>query len=282
MNSFSDNENLSSVAEHSYDEVENLMKALKLGVMKETWQQRRAQPDFAAMSSSEQLYELLNAEYAKRRTRGYEKRVRRLNLPSTAKSSIIEQRRAQYGLSKTQLEMLVGFEWRRHISSIIVTGACGTGKTDLLCALLDAACLKALKCRYIRHSEMAMFLCTAFASDDPSKYPQLLKEYSNFDLIAIDDFCSEDAAPRRNEGSVMREWLDICHIRGCNILLASQKSPKGWHAYYGGGTAADAVLDRLLSSHSDIKLTGDSRRSKAAVDITYKPAGDEKEPANEQ
>lgn len=91
MNGFSDNESLSSIAEHSCDEVERLMKALKLGDMKETWQQRRALPDFATMSFTEQLYELLNAEYARRHTRSYEKRLRRLNLPSAAKSGIIEQ-----------------------------------------------------------------------------------------------------------------------------------------------------------------------------------------------
>ena len=71
--------------------------------------------------------------------------------------------RASRGLDRHQITMLAGCDWVRHARTILITGATGTGKTWLSCALAQQAARNGFTVLYTRTTRLLQELRVALS-----------------------------------------------------------------------------------------------------------------------
>ena len=123
---------------------------------------------------------------------------------------------------------------------MIVTGACGIGKSFLACAFVERACRRGFTARYVR---MPSLLHELAVGRGDGSYARLLVRLTRFDLLAMDDWM---LAPLRD--AERRDLTEVIEDRAerASTLIASQLPVTDWHAVIGGPNQADAICDRLL------------------------------------
>jgi len=152
---------------------------------------------------------------------------------------------------------------------VLITGATGTGKSFLACALGHAACRHGLSVRYYRFSRLLSDL--ALARGDGS-YAKMLERLAKTELLILDDF---GLAPLTD--SERRDLLEVLEDRyGRRATLVTSQLPLDhWHEVIGDPTFGDAILDRLIHHAHRITLKGASMRRKSAAPSTAAvPAAD--------
>ena len=144
------------------------------------------------------------------------------------------------------------------LATIVVSGATGTGKTYLACALAHQACRCGYRALYRRASRLYDELQLARAD---GSYGRLLSRIAKPDVLVLDDW---GLAPlKAAERQDLLEILDDRHGTRSTIVV-SQLPVDRWHEVIGDPTIADAICDRLVHTAHRISLKGPSRRKKGA------------------
>ena len=141
---------------------------------------------------------------------------------------------------------------------MIVTGATGTGKTYVACALAQQACRTGFRAIYRRVPRLLDELALAHAD---GTYTRLLGRLAKIDVLVLDDW---GLAPLREQER--RDLLEILEDRygARSTIITSQLPVEKWHDYLADPTIADALLDRVVHNAHRIKLKGPSRRKPEA------------------
>jgi len=162
-------------------------------------------------------------------------------------------------LDKALMLSLASGDWIKKGLNILITGATGTGKSYLACALTHKACLEGFSARYWRMPRLMDALAIARAD---GSYGKMMAELAKYDLLILDDW---GLAPMvRQQRHDLLEMIEDRHgLR--STLVTSQLPVDSWHEYIGDSTLADAILDRLVHSAYRIKLKGDSMRKKQST-----------------
>lgn len=167
--------------------------------------------------------------------------------------------RASRGLDRGVITALAGGDWLRHARNVLLTGATGSGKTWLACALARQAARGGFSVLYVRAARLFDELQVAHGD---GSFARRLAQLARLDLLVIDDFAiSPMGAAERND---LLELLDD-RIGTRSTLITSQLPVKAWHTYLNDPTLADAILDRVVhSSHKiDLKATKSLRDTEA-------------------
>ncbi|EPU3724760.1 TPA: IS21-like element ISEc12 family helper ATPase IstB, partial [Escherichia coli] len=138
--------------------------------------------------------------------------------------------------------------------NILLTGATGSGKTFLACALGHNACRQGYKVYYYRLKAL-MEQCYQGHAD--GRYSKLLTRLNNSDLLLLDDWGLEPLSSEQR--SDLLEIVDLMYQRG-SIIVVSQLPVENWYKMIGDSTHADAILDRLVHGSIKIELKGESMR----------------------
>ena len=175
--------------------------------------------------------------------------------------------RTPRGLDKQLILSLASCDWIKKANNILLTGATGTGKSYLACALAHKACLEGYTVRYTRLPRLVEEIAMARAD---GSYGKLMLELARTDLIILDDWgLAAMTRPQRHD------LLEILEDRNSlkSTIVTSQLPVEAWHEYIGDPTLADAILDRLVHSAYKINLKGESMRKKnATLTIQKHPA----------
>lgn len=134
--------------------------------------------------------------------------------------------------------------------NIIITGASGSGKTWIACALGMAACTKHFSVRYIRLPELLDELAIARRE---GAHQRVIDQYAKVKLLIIDEWLLTSVNER--EAKDLFEVVETRYLRGSTILC-SQFKTGGWHDKIGQSTLADAILDRLVHNAHHIFIAG--------------------------
>ena len=123
-----------------------------------------------------------------RRSRSCAKAVRSTTrtakLRQTATAEDVDFRKPR-GLDRTLFLHLAGCDWIREHRHCLITGACGTGKSFIACALGDRACRDDLSVLYRRSSRL--FGALALARGD-GRYARLMRQLARVNLLILDDW----------------------------------------------------------------------------------------------
>jgi DNA replication protein DnaC len=205
------------------------------------------------LSFDERLGMLLDAESLDRENQRTSARLRHAKLRLDASMEDLKIK-ASRGLDRATTVSLASCDWLRDKRNIFITGATGSGKTYLSCALAHSACRQGYSSIYYRAP--SLFDDLAIAKAD-GRYKRILAALANKSLLILDDFGLEKLNTENR-----RDLLEIMEMRYGNssTIIASQFEVKLWHDIIGDPTLADAILDRLVHNGHEIKVKGKSLR----------------------
>jgi DNA replication protein DnaC len=229
--------------------------------MASTWLDQDRSPDTIALPFDERLALIVDAEMLARENARLVKNLKdaKLRIADACMEGIDFPRSRE--VDKAVVRTLATCRWVSEHQTVIVTGATGTGKSYIACALAHQACRKGLRAMYRRVPRLFDELRLARAD---GSYPRLLARIAKIDLIVLDDFA---IAPLTDESR--RDLLEILEDRYAlrATVFTSQLEPDLWHDYLADPTVADAICDRVLHGAHRLALKGPSRRkTKASID----------------
>lgn len=230
--------------EHTLDQ----LRRLRLDGMVRGIEEQATSSAAAALAFDERFTLLVQREIAWRDDRRVQRLLKAAKLKvSTACIEDINWR-ASRALDRALIAALAGGDWLRHAQNCLITGATGSGKTWLSCALAHQAARSGFSVLYTRAARLFDELHVAHGD---GSFARRLAQLARLDLIVIDDFATSPmTAPERND---LLELLDD-RVGTRSTLITSQLPIKAWHTYLDDPTLADAILDRIVHSSHKIEL----------------------------
>ena len=231
------------------------LRELKLSGMASSYSSQLELPLNQQLETHELLAHLVQAETLHRsneKTATYLK-LAKLRLPATTHQ--IECSVAR-GLTKQQLSLLMEGSYLKGGEPLLITGATGSGKSFLACALGHHACSMGHRVAYLN---MNRFTERIMLAKLDGTYLKVLNHYERMPLIILDDF---GLTPM--DHTMRIALLQILEDRYAkkSIIITSQLPVSKWHQFIGEPTLADAIMDRLTAKAHRLELKGQSRRTK--------------------
>lgn len=226
---------------------------LRLTGMAQALEEQLRMTDMESLAFEDRLGLLLERETTVRDDRRLTRllQMAKLSLPAAVEDIDFRQPR---GLDRSVVLRLAGSQWIHQHDNVMVSGATGTGKSYLACALGHSACRHGLSTRYYRFSRLLGELALARAD---GSYTKLLARLAKAHLLVLDDFGLSPLTDTER-----RDLLEVLEDRYGRraTLITSQLPFDHWHDVLGDATFADAILDRLVHNAHKITLKGASMR----------------------
>lgn len=231
-------------------------KMVELGYkgMKEAYARQMEDTQYHHLGFEERLYQLLDAQalFLKNKRIIMNHRLSKIKDKQASMDAIDYQ--SSRHINRSQIKSLSTLEFIQKKHNIIITGKTGTGKSYLAQAFANKAIFDGLKVYYVRTPSL---LEEIRLSRIDGTYTNLLKKYSRFKLLILDDFgvtpMQEDDATNLFE--IIEDRTEIN-----STIITSQLPVKEWYIYLNNNTIADAILDRIVHSSHRIELEGESMR----------------------
>ena len=236
------------------------LRDLHLPAMAKAYSGQLELPVSDALGFDERLALLVQAEIESRRDKKLVRLLKAANLKD--KGACLEE--LDFGnnrnIDKSFVANLADCRWIRKGCNLLITGACGTGKTYLVSAFGNAACRRGYSVRSFR---LPRLLVDMQIGRGDGSWDKILRDLKKPDLLILDDFGLAPLEPLQ-----CRDFLEVVEDRynSASIIVASQLPVSSWHGVFADATIADAVLDRLLQSAHRFELKGPSRRIRTFPD----------------
>src|SRR3984957_15368191 len=232
------------------------LKSLKLHGMLQALEEQQQTPTIQALSFEERIALIVDRERLYRDNQRKSRLLRGAHLKVAAACIEDINYKAARGLDKKQIAPLPTGEWIRRSQNVLITGATGSGKTWLSCALAQQCCRQGASVTYWRVPRLIEELRVAHGD---GRYIKFLKSTAKASLLVLDDWGL--TALSTQDRADLLEILDD-RVNAGATLITSQLPVDTWHAYLGDPTLADAILDRLVhqSHRIELKIPGQSMR----------------------
>lgn len=230
------------------------LKQLKLTGMAQAYQGLVTMPLQDQLTLHEAIARLAEAEIQQRsqhRTQMY------LKLSKLRYNALIEHLHCSpaRNFTKEQLAVLADCSFIEQAKNVLITGATGSGKSYLACALGRQACTMGFKVLYLG---MTRFLEKVAQARLDGTYVKLLNQLEKAHLIILDDF-----GLHQMDNNTRLSLLQILEDRYAKkpVIVTSQLPVGSWFEYLSEPTLADAIMDRLSANAHHIELKGESLRT---------------------
>ena len=230
------------------------LRTLKLDGLAAGLEEQLAQTGLTALSFEERIALLVDRETHHRNDRKLVRLLKQARLKhGQATIEDIDTQPAR-GLDRRAVMSLALGDWVESGHSVLITGATGSGKSWLACALAQYACRRGKSALYQRVPRLQEELRIRHGSGAFGKW---LVQLAKIDVLLLDDWGmgAIDSATRS-------DLLEIIDDRAANkaTIITSQLPIEHWHAWIGDATIADAILDRIMQRNHRFTLTGESLR----------------------
>jgi DNA replication protein DnaC len=237
-----------------YSTVINKIEELGYKGFKEAYIRQIEDINYHSLSFEERLYQLLEAQeiFLKNKRIAINHKLSKIKNKQASIEDIDYHSNRE--INKSQILSLSSLDFINLKQNIIITGKTGTGKSYIAQALANRAIHNGYRAYYIRTPSL---LEEIKISRIDGTYTNLLRKYSKFKLLILDDFgispISIDDATNLFE--IIEDRTEIN-----STIITSQLPVKEWYGYLNNNTIADAILDRIIYSSHRITLSGDSMR----------------------
>jgi DNA replication protein DnaC len=232
----------------------NKINDLNYQGLKEAYLRQIEDTSYHQLSFEERLYNLLDSQEIFL----HNKRIATNLRASKIKDKLAAVEDIEYNtkrnIDRQSMQALITMDFIRNHQNIIITGKTGTGKSFAAQALANRAILDGFKVFYIRVPTLLEEIKIARAD---GTYTNLLRRYSRFQLLVLDDFgvSQMSADDATNLFEIIEDRTEVN-----SLIITSQLPVSQWYDYLNTGTVADAILDRVAHSSHRIELEGESMR----------------------
>jgi len=207
----------------------------------------------------ELLSQVLGPQADLRRQRAIDRRIREARFREPMTLDGFDWAFNAQTIDRRQIETLATAEFIRRGDNLVIAGQSGVGKSRIVQSLGRAACAQGYRVRYITSAELLYDLTASLADHS---LPERLRYYSNFDLLAIDEF-GFDRIERAESGQAASLLYKVVDSRGPkrSTAMVTNISFEAWADYLGDAPLAMAILDRLVDGAIVLKIDGRSYRA---------------------
>jgi len=226
---------------------------LRLPAFRDGLREQISNPQYAQLSFEDRLLLLVDLECTRRLDSRTKRRLKLAEFPMRATVEDLDLS-PERGLERRLVLELSQCNWIDKALNILVSGATGTGKSYLACALGGAACKSGYSVHYLHTSR---FLHTLTHARQDGSYLNLLRSLSRTEVLILDDWMRDPI-----QLSAAQDLLEVFDDRfgKSATIIVSQVPVSDWHARFPDPTLADAILDRTVHNAYSLSLLGDSQR----------------------
>jgi DNA replication protein DnaC len=232
----------------------NKINDLNYQGLKEAYLRQIEDTSYHQLSFEERLYNLLDSQEIFLHNKRIATNLRASKIKDKLAAVEDIEYNAKRNIDRQSMQALITMDFIRNHQNIIITGKTGTGKSFAAQALANRAILDGFKVFYIRVPTLLEEIKIARAD---GTYTNLLRRYSRFQLLVLDDFgvSQMSADDATNLFEIIEDRTEVN-----SLIITSQLPVSQWYDYLNTGTVADAILDRVAHSSHRIELEGESMR----------------------
>jgi DNA replication protein DnaC len=229
------------------------LQDLKLSGMHESYKTQLELPLNQQLEGHELLAHLLQSEKHHRGNERLAALLRAAKLRYAAQPQSVECNAAR-NLTKANWAQLMEGNYITASENILITGATGSGKSHLACALGYQACQLGVRTRYFNMNRLIESISIARTE---GSYLKFINQLERVPVIILDDLGLQTM--NKNMKLTILQILEDRYGKK-SIIVTSQLPVETWYEYFDEPTLADAIMDRMTAKCHRIELTGESRR----------------------
>ena len=194
------------------------------------------------MTFSERLGMLVDIEYSSRKSNRLKRLIKAAEFDQPEACVMDINYQSGRKLNKDLILRLATCEYITEYHNVFITGATGSGKSYLACALGMEACKQFYKTKYVRMPDLLLDL--KMARED-NTYKKVMGKYANPMLLILDEWLL--LTPTEEEKIDIMELLHRRRKKSSTIFCSQYRS-EGWYEQLGGAASplADAIIDRII------------------------------------
>jgi DNA replication protein DnaC len=205
------------------------------------------------------LDRLLGAEASARRERAVARRIREASFAESKTLEGFDWNFNPRTFDRVQMEELATGDFIRRCTNLLMVGWSGIGKSHIIQALGQKACVHGYRVLYRTSSQLLADLTASLAD---KTLPARLRRYANPDLLIIDEFGFDkiERAECPEAAHLLYKIIASRNQKRSTALVTNVDFEK-WGDYLPDGPLAMAFLDRLVEGAIILKLKGKSYRA---------------------
>jgi DNA replication protein DnaC len=236
------------------EELEQLMKNLRLKRMIEIYAEQLRAADKEDVTYTEFLTRLLRTEWHSKQQQSLEARIKRASLPESWSLETFPYAR-QPGVNRKQIRGFAELDFIPKAENIVFIGKTGVGKTGLACGILLKALENGYRGQFIRAQDLFDEMYASLA-DRSSR--RLLNRLVKLDVLVIDEMGYLNVKPE--QANIFFKLMEERYRRR-PTLITTNLSYDEWPNFLGNPQMVDALLGRLRHYCFTVSINGPSLRN---------------------
>ncbi len=210
----------------------------------------------------EVVHRLVAEQASLRRERSIANRIRAARFKELKTLATFDWDFNAKAIQRVQIEELATGAFIGRRDNLVFVGQSGVGKSHIIQAVGQAACVLGHRVRYTTSGDLLKDLNASLAD---RSLPERVSYYARFDLLIIDEF-GFDHIERKETSQVANLLYKIIDARSQqhSTALVTNIDFDAWADYLGDPPLAMAFLDRLVDGAIILKIKGKSYRAHRA------------------
>ncbi len=239
----------------------NRMEELGLGFMAASVETFLSDQSHKEATLVESLRDLLDIEYFARKERTARTRLKLSGMPQSKRLDEFDLSWLKGGLTRERFEELKSLVFIERKENVMLLGPSGVGKTHLLLALGQKACLSGYTAYYMTCRDAIESLLKA---REQNRLKRRLAWLRKPHVLLLDEVGYEPLSPE--QAHVFFQLINARYETG-SIVMTSNKTFAKWAELMSDEAVATAMLDRLLHHAHVVSLKADSYRMKERLKV---------------
>jgi DNA replication protein DnaC len=225
------------------------------------------------LSHQQFLHRLIAEQAGQRRERSIAHRIREACLRERKPLSAFDWEFNRQTIDRVQIEELATGAFIGRQDNLVFVGQSGVGKSFLIQAIAEAACVLGYSVCYTTSADLLTKLTASLADQT---LPKKVRYYARFDLLVIDEFGFEkiERSNSPQAANLLYKIIDARNRRRSTAVVTNIDF-EAWGDYLGDAPLAMALMDRVVDGAIIMKMRGKSyrvhRASSSKAEANSKP-----------
>jgi DNA replication protein DnaC len=235
------------------DELEQLLKNLKLGRVRQILPEHLRAAEKDEISYTDFLVRLMRAQWHAKQEAALEWRIKRADLPERWSLDTFPFAK-QPGVNRKQIRAFAELDFVARKENIVFIGPTAVGKSGLATGILLKAIENGYRCQFVKAQDLFDDMYASLA-DRSSR--RLVQRLARLDVLLIDEFGYLNLKPEQS--NIFFKLMDERYNHRASIITTNLDYEE-WHNFLGNRPMVDALLSRIRHHCHTVRIDGPALR----------------------